>query len=403
MTPTHADHRTAEIRSVPTNKVAVVMDAYLPGRLAGGPVTTLSNMTAALEQQLDFVIITRDRDIDGRIYEDIEANTLLEMPHSRNIYLDRLHYTPRHILRLAEEVGASHLYLNSFFSPTVIRLLLHLRWARRTGRMRVLLAPRGEFSLGALSLKSKKKQLYLKFFHLLRLAQCVDTFQASSFFEESDIWRQLGPVHVKIAPDIPDAVGRPATFLRGEVPRLVFVSRITPKKNLHFALQVLAQRRTETHLDIYGPLEDRAYWESCEAQIRQLPAHIKVRYCGTLDHEEVGQAFGRYDAFLFPTQGENYGHVILEALGAGCPVILSDQTPWQDLGAQGAGWVCDLKQPVQFSRALDELLDESDVQAQARRERCASYAQRVANDPQVREDNLALFSDAVCAHSSQTV
>ena len=403
MTPTHADHRTAEARSVPTNKVAVVIDAYLPGRLAGGPVTTLSNMTAALGQQLDFVIITRDRDIDGRIYEDIEANTLLEMPHSRSIYFDRLHYTPRHILRLAEEVGASHLYLNSFFSPTMIRLLLYLRWARRTGRMRVLLAPRGEFSLGALGHKSKKKQLYLKFFHLLRLHEYVDTFQASSFFEELDIRRELGPVRVQIAPDMPDAVREPSMFTRGSVPRLVWISRITPTKNLHYALKVVARQSTETHLDIYGPIENRAYWESCQEQIRQLPAHIQVRYCGVLKHDEVRVAFARYDAFLFPTRGENYGHVILESLGAGCPVILSDQTPWQDLGAQGTGWVCDLKQPVQFSRALDELLDESDVQAQARRERCTSYAQRVANDPQVLEDNLALFSDAVCAHGSQTV
>jgi hypothetical protein len=42
-----------------------------------------------------------------------------------------------------------------------------------------------------------------------------------------------------------------------------------------------------------------------------------------------------YDLFLFPTLGENYGHVISEALASGCPVVISDQTPWRNLEAEG--------------------------------------------------------------------
>jgi glycosyltransferase involved in cell wall biosynthesis len=42
---------------------------------------------------------------------------------------------------------------------------------------------------------------------------------------------------------------------------------------------------------------------------------------------------------VFPTLGENFGHVIAESLSASCPVICSDQTPWNDVLAAGGGTV----------------------------------------------------------------
>ena len=52
--------------------------------------------------------------------------------------------------------------------------------------------------------------------------------------------------------------------------------------------------------------------------------------------------------FLFPTLGENYGHVIQETLSAGCVALISDQTPWQDLEASGVGASIPLDQPQCF-------------------------------------------------------
>jgi glycosyltransferase involved in cell wall biosynthesis len=45
---------------------------------------------------------------------------------------------------------------------------------------------------------------------------------------------------------------------------------------------------------------------------------------------------------VLPTYNENFGYVILEALLAGCPVILSDQPPWRDLEARQVGWTIPL-------------------------------------------------------------
>lgn len=375
-------------------RVLVVMDTYLPGRLAGGPVTSVVNMIEALGDDFDFTVVTRNSDLNGEVYPEVPLGTPVQVGRASVIYLAAQDFTPGRILRLAASLGANSLYLNSFFSVTTIRLLLRLRLGASRLACRIVLAPRGEFSPGALGLKAGKKQAYLRVFGWLGLSRVVHVFQASSPLEERDIYRTLGPVPVRIAADIPDT---PQALPGGDRPdgrRLVFVSRISPKKNLHFALQLLRGARGPTDFDIYGPLEDQAYWQECQRVMETLPPHVRVTYRGLLKHEDVRATFSCYSAFLFPTQGENYGHVIFEALSGGCPVVLSDQTPWQDLEAQEVGWICDLGRPDQFLRAVDEVLSEPEERAQARRERCVAYARRVAGDPSVREDNRRLFAQA---------
>ena len=41
---------------------------------------------------------------------------------------------------------------------------------------------------------------------------------------------------------------------------------------------------------------------------------------------------------ILPTHGESFGHIIVEAWAAGCPVLISDRTPWRELREQGVGW-----------------------------------------------------------------
>lgn len=53
-----------------------------------------------------------------------------------------------------------------------------------------------------------------------------------------------------------------------------------------------------------------------------------------------------------PTQGENYGHVFIEALSSGTPILLSDQTPWRNLKDKGIGWDIPLARKDRFIHAL---------------------------------------------------
>jgi len=62
-----------------------------------------------------------------------------------------------------------------------------------------------------------------------------------------------------------------------------------------------------------------------------------------------------YDAFIFPTLGENFGHVIIESLSAGCPVLCSDQTPWNDVFRAGGGSVIPQLDDMVWAREIDRV------------------------------------------------
>jgi len=84
-----------------------------------------------------------------------------------------------------------------------------------------------------------------------------------------------------------------------------------------------------------------------------LPPHIQVQWQGELPHHQVEELVKEHHVFVLPTQGENFGHAIFEALAAGRPVIISDQTPWRDLSRHKAGWDLDLGELGKFSTAIE--------------------------------------------------
>ena len=139
----------------------------------------------------------------------------------------------------------------------------------------------------------------------------------------------------------------------------VFISRIQPKKNLLYAIELLGKinKKYSVKFDIYGPLEDKEYWAECENAICHLPSNVHVQYLGVLEHDRVGITFSRYHCFLFPTLSENYGHVIAEALLANCTVITSNQVPWTDMNESEAGWSLSLDNEFDFIRAIENILD----------------------------------------------
>src|SRR5699024_6447779 len=132
--------------------------------------------------------------------------------------------------------------------------------------------------------------------------------QASSQFEAADIRAVLGPkVDIQIAINISSAeFGDNLPKKSNHHLNIVFLSRISPMKNLHGALKLLTHVDCPVSYDIYGPIEDKDYWQRCQNLIQALPEHIKVNYKGGLTPPEVIPTLSEYDLFFMPTKGENY-------------------------------------------------------------------------------------------------
>jgi glycosyltransferase involved in cell wall biosynthesis len=158
-------------------------------------------------------------------------------------------------------------------------------------------------------------------------------------------------------PNMDDALWTPRIKEAGEMACL-FVSRIHPKKNLHFVLSFLREMKTDckVRLDIYGTADDVEYVGECKRMAMELSDKLTVTFKGALPHDQVFSTLHRYHLFVLPTLGENFGHAIFEALSAGCPVLISDQTPWNDLHLHNAGWSIPLSDKRLFVQKAEEVM-----------------------------------------------
>lgn len=377
-------------------RVLVTADHYLPGFRAGGPIRTLSNLVGQLGHEYEFWIVTRDRDLgDAAPYSDVVPGRWHPLG-AANVYHARPdELGPAALGKLLSSTSADLLYLNSSFSPRMSILPLVLRRLGRIPHWPVVLAPRGEYSPGALALKPWRKRTYLTVARAVGLLHGL-YWQATSGEEYNHIVSTAGAPasRVRIVPNLASAeLQRAATTQTAETGqvdaghfRLVFLSRVSPMKNLDHLLGLLKRVRTPVALSVYGPLGDVAYWQHCKTLAASLPAHVRMEYLGDVPPDKVAGVFGQHDLFAFPTRGENFGHVILESLCAGTPVIVSDRTPWQ---ADAAGGVTVL--PLEAVDAWADAIDHFARDAASLRQQRRAAALAVAKEHLVK-------SRALCGH-----
>jgi glycosyltransferase involved in cell wall biosynthesis len=381
---------------------------YLPGYKAGGPIRSIANLVDALGDEFDFRILTSDRDLgDGAPYAGIPVNHWVRVGKAEVMYLPPRLSSIWSWIRAIRETEYDCVYMNSLFArgfSILPRLAFHLFPGSAKS---ILLAPRGELSSGALRVKPWRKRLFLAVARWCGIYNGV-LWHASSIHERADICRAFfspnvgiaKPLAVLTASDIPGQEVGPDPFSRkrrkpaGEL-RLVFLSRISRMKNLHGALEILKGIQGRVLFTIYGPAEDQGYWTYCLSIAAQLPSNVQVHYAGEIHPWQVKECLSEHDVFFLPTFGENFGHVIIEAMLAGCPVVISDQTAWRDLVRKGVGWDLPLHAPERFRDALQAFVDMGPDDLAALARRSYEFGSAVVCDPALMHENRELLYSAV--------
>lgn len=370
-------------------RVLIALDYYLPGVNAGGPVRSIANLVERLADDVDFLIVTRDRDLGERQpYAGMTFDEWVPVGRARVRYMR--HRSPGAVLRLVRQTPHDVLYLGSYFSPSSVELL----WARRIGMRtarRCVLSPRGQLGAGALALNARRKRA------LITAANVAGAhrgwFWHATTAEEAqqirDIVRPRAPIIVAAnLPSDSTPRGRPGRKVPGAL-RIVTIARVHPMKNILDCVRWLAEVGGEIHYDVIGPLENRPYVADCQRAAASLPPSIRVHFCGSLPHAEVVQRLGLYDLFLLPTRGENFAHSIFEALSAGVPVLVSDRTPWRGLEVTGAGWDLPLESPQRFIDVLAACVSMDADEHASRSEAASTLA---------RDTRAASMTEAVAAY-----
>jgi glycosyltransferase involved in cell wall biosynthesis len=143
---------------------------------------------------------------------------------------------------------------------------------------------------------------------------------------------------------------------------LSFVGRIGREKSIDFLLHVVNAMRTERDdfkLVIVGDGPDRAGLEELRDR---LGLQNRVIFTGYQSRETVFSVYRASDAFVFSSQTETQGLVLLEAMSMGTPVVAVNAMGVADLEGDGRGGFLTDPTVEDFSRHLAPLLDDPKLQ-----------------------------------------
>ena len=123
----------------------------------------------------------------------------------------------------------------------------------------------------------------------------------------------------------------------------LFLSRIHPKKGL------------ELLIDAFGCIEDQswtlliagdgspAYLDSLKQRIKNAGLSERCKFIGFVEGKEKDQLMQSADFYTLTSYSENFGIAVLEALGAGTPVIITKEVALSEqVETHKLGYVCDL-------------------------------------------------------------
>ena len=339
-------------------KILILVDWFYPGYKAGGPIQSCRNFIGAMDNQFIISVVTSDRDLGDTVpYPTIQAGQWNNYTAHTDVF-----YTAglsiKQVRELQEEKQADYIYLNSMFSLRYTIYPLYLLWRNKLNG-KIIVAPRGMLQKGAMQFRSIKKKLFLTAIKLLGIHKRI-TFHATDDQEQTDI-RSFFPDagKVVVATNFPKM--EQPSFVGSEKKagtlNCIFISRIVPKKNLAYLLSALSKVSSsmKISLDIRGEAEDKNYLQSCMDIVALLPPNIRVVFNGPIENDKIPGLIQQQQLFVLPTMGENFGHAIFEAMAAGRPVLVSDQTPWIELTGRKAGWDLPLNDPAAFTKIIEEV------------------------------------------------
>lgn len=344
-------------------RVLIFYDYFTPAFKAGGPIQSLFNLVNFLGHQYDFFIYTSNRDLDGTTL-NVEKDRWLPFSPTGMIYYSSKKYPS--FSQVRDDIKPIHpevFYINGLYSLANVIWPLCFVQANVDNEVKLIIAPRGMLSPSALAIKKWKKRIYLTILKIL-IRKTRVYWHATSEEEDAAI-RNFVPNATKIliAQNIPNIKTQVKRAKIGQLKpsplRLVTIAVISPMKNIFEIIEALQLLDFPTHYDIYGPIKDQRYWQACQRQIGKLPAHIRVNYKQELDPTKVQETLPGYHLYVQPSQSENFGHSIFEALQAGLPVITSHSTPWSNLERFACGKnVTPDKEAI--AKAINELQKEID-------------------------------------------
>ncbi|MBD2597805.1 glycosyltransferase [Nostoc spongiaeforme FACHB-130] len=320
----------------------------------GGPSQMVLGLAPALAKEgIKVTVLTTDSNGDtGQQPLNVPLNRPIQQDGYEIIYfrcapfrrykfsLDLLNWLKSH----ANEFDLAHIH--ALFSP----ISSAAATVCREKKLPYILRPLGTLDPADLQKKKQLKKLYVELIERQNLAGAAAIHFTSQ--QEAKISARFGvntkdlviPLGVKPTQRISSSAVRSQLGIPEDVPLVLFMSRIDPKKGLNLlipALEKLLANDCKFHFVLAGTNpQDPDYENKIKFQIENSPLRSHTTITGFVSGELKAGLLQAADLFVLPSYYENFGIAVAEAMVAGIPVVISDQVHiWQQVGDSQSGWV----------------------------------------------------------------
>jgi glycosyltransferase involved in cell wall biosynthesis len=400
-----------------------VVPTYLPAWRHGGPAVSVHGLCKALAARgHEVTVLTTD--VHGVSTLDVQLGKPVPIDGVAVWYFPvapprRLYRSPELGAALARELEEREsfdlVHLHSVFLwPTAAAA----RAAERAG-VPYLVAPRGMLVRDLLRRRGRlRKQLWIRLVERRTLARAAGLHATSEIEKEEirllggELGLQLPDIHV--VPNGVDAARwdaargrRKLAPLVGAVlqrrPLLLFLGRLSWKKGLDrlvSALALLSEQLPEVTLALAGN-DEEGCWARLNRQAGREGVADNLKYLGFVQGDDKAALLHGADLLVLPSYSENFGNVVLEAMAAGLPVVVTPEVGLAGVVREHEAGVVVPGDPPRLAAALCGLLaDASGLQAMGRRG--AEAAARRFGWGAVAARMEEVYSELLAARGSRT-
>lgn len=305
---------------------------YIPSidRSWGGTSTYMQLLVKPLGEMAEVHVITHASD-NPLPMENCEVHFIPRYrPFSRG--------WKRAVAGVMEKVKPDVVHVNCCWTPDCAMVQ---RLAQKMG-FRAVLSPHGMLEPWIVRRHYLTRKLPALMLYQRAAVQKADCLLATAESERDNLLKLGYNLNVRVVRLGIDADGIAMKKSWQRTGQILFLSRVHPKKGIHFLIEAAAELRAELqgHRIVVAGEGEADYVSALKHQIRDLGLQDVVELVGGVYDAEKWRLFQTSDFFVLPTHSENFGLAIAEALASGTPVVTTVGTPWSDLNACCAGaWI----------------------------------------------------------------
>ena len=350
-----------------------MVPTYLPATRYGGPIFAVHGLCRSLrERGHDVDVLTTNVDGDSESGVPLQTPVPLEgvtlryfpvttLPFARRLYLS---LAMRRWLRLhAQDYDLVHLH-SVFLAPTAMAAR-----AARQHNVPYVVSPRGMLVPELIDRKSGTiKRLWMSAVERRTFADAA-AIHFTARQEWDDAIRTRIPLPAPfVVPNGTELPEVPTTSQRGGT--ILFLGRINWKKGIDLLIDAMALL-PDFRLIVAGN-DEESLLAGLRAQATRYGTLERIEFAGPVSGLAKQRLLETSAALVLPSHSENFGNVVLEAMAAATPVIVSPEVGLaSEVTAAEAGLVVD-RDPASLATAIRQLLrDPADAARMGRNGRAA--------------------------------